>query len=77
MDEGKLFSLDRIESDCAVLIDDDDVSRVVALSDLPPDACEGNMYRRVGDAYIVDAEATQARRERIQALQNRLRRQKS
>ena len=76
MGEGKLLSLDRIEGDCAVLIDDDDGSCAVSLSVLPAGACEGKMYRKVGDTYVEDPAAEQARRERVQALQNRLRRRK-
>ena len=73
MNTGKLFSLDRIEGDCAVLLDDNDVRCIVALSDLTIGACEGTMYRQVGETFIEDADATRERRERIRALQNRLR----
>lgn len=72
--EETLLSLDRIEGDCAVLIDDNNVSCVVVLSELPAGACEGKMYRKIGETYMEDPYAEQARRHRIQALQNRLRR---
>lgn len=69
-----LFSLDRIEGDKAVLVGDDDSIRVVLLSVLPPNAAAGKMYRAQEDGYVEDADAEQARRDEIRALQNRLRR---
>lgn len=68
-----LFSLDRTEGDYAVLIDDECVCVTVPLKDLPAGACEGKMYRRIGETYVEDPETEQARRQRIQALQHRLR----
>lgn len=73
MGEEMLFSLDRIEGDLAVLIDDDCQSSTVLLTNLPANASEGKMYRKVGETYVEDPAAEQARRERIQALQDRLR----
>ena len=69
-----LFSLDRIEGLQAVLVGDDGTACVVPLDELPPDAQEGNMYRKVGENYVADPAAEQARREQVRALQNRLRR---
>lgn len=71
-----LFSLDRIERDFAVMIDDDGVSEVVAIVDLPPEACAGKMYRKIDGRYVEDGDAERVRRARIQVLQNRLRRRK-
>lgn len=68
------FSLDRIEGEWAVLIDDDGQSVDVLLSALPHGARPGKVYREENDAYIEDAAEEQARRERIQALQRKLRR---
>lgn len=70
----KLWSLDRIENTDAVLIGEDNQSRVIPLSALPPGACEGNVYREVGETYVEDADEKQARQERVRALYNRLRR---
>ena len=72
MDEQNLWSLDRIEGEYAVLIDDNRVCVTVPLSDLPVDAVEGRMYRKTGETYVEDPVAEQARRERVRALQNRL-----
>lgn len=76
MNKEKLWSLDRIEGDYAVLIDDTDACLRVLVRDLPMDACEGRMYRKVGDVYVVDSAAEQVRRDKVRALQNRLRRKK-
>ena len=76
MTENPLFSLDRIEGDVAVLIGEDDTSCTVPLSVLSS-AETGKMYRKVGDTFVEDPDAEQARRARIQALQNRLRRRKN
>ena len=74
MGAEQLFSVDRIEGEYAVLIDDNDVSRVVPLNAMPCDVCEGKVYRMAGDAYVEDPEAEKARREHIRAMQERLRR---
>ena len=69
-----LWSLDRIEGSYAVLISDHQEKRIVLLDVLSDDACEGNLYRQVGDTYVVDVNATKERRERVRRLQGRLRR---
>ena len=74
MDVEQLLSLDRIEGEYAVLMDDNDVSRVIPLNALPPGAREGNVYRVMGETYVEDPDAERARRERVRALQDRLRR---
>ena len=76
MTEYPLFSLDRIEGDVAVLIGEDNTSCTVSVSVLPS-AEAGKMYRKVGDVFVEDSDAEEARRARIQALQNRLRRRKN
>lgn len=68
------FSLDRIEEEWAVLVDDDGNSVDVLLTDLPEGACPGKVYRNEAHTYVEDPAEEKARRERIQALQNRLRR---
>lgn len=71
-----LFSLDRIEGNTAVLVGDDGTCLSVALEQLPSVPCAGKMYRKAGETFVEDADAEEARRSRIQALQNRLRRRK-
>ena len=70
-----LYSVDRIEGSLAVLIDDDEESRVVPLSELPPDTGEGDMLRLDEDGYHKDPEAAAARVAEILALQDALRQQ--
>ena len=77
MVENELFSLDRIEENQAVLIADNGVSCIIPLHLLPAGACAGKMYRRVGETFVEDADAEQARRQEIHDLQNRLRRRKT
>ena len=72
--DAVLFCLDRIEGEYAVLIGDNDVSRDVPLNVLPTGAHEGKVYRAVGETYVEDPVAEKARRERVRALQERLRR---
>ena len=76
MDFAHYFSLDRIEGDLAVLIDDNRCSAMIALSDLPVDAREGMVYRKVGETYMRDPAEEERRREQIRVLHNRLRKQK-
>lgn len=76
MAEYPLFSLDRMEGDRAVLIDDDGTVLTVPMRELPSPET-GKMYRKVGENFVEDPAAEQARRARIQALQNRLRRRKN
>lgn len=68
------YSLDRIEEEWAVLVDDDGNSVDVLLTDLPEGACPGKVYWKDENTYVEDPAEEKARRERIQALQNRLRR---
>lgn len=70
---GIFFSLDRIEDDVAVLIDDTGDGITISLSVLPDGACEGMVYRKVGDVYVRDLAEEEIRRERVRALHNRLR----
>ena len=54
MKNESLFSLDRIEGELAVLVGDDGSTLAVPLSALSAGACEGKMYRLVGDTYTED-----------------------
>lgn len=74
--EEMLYSLDRIVGETAVLVSDSGESCFVPVASLPAGACEGKMYRKARETYVEDPAAEQARRERVQALQNRLRRRK-
>ena len=76
MSSALLYSLDRIEGDMAVLVEDGGATVVVSLSALPPEPTEGKMYRCIDGQYVEDTDAEQARRDAVRALQDKLRRRK-
>lgn len=71
-----LYSLDRIEGDVAVLIEDSGTSLEVLVGDLPPVPAEGKMYRQIDGRFVEDVDAEEARRAAVRALQNKLRRRR-
>ena len=71
-----LYSLDRIEGDIAVLVEDGGASLEVPVVDLPPVPAEGKMYRRIDGRFVEDSDAEETRRAAVRALQNKLRRRK-
>ena len=71
--EKQLFSLDRIEGDVAVLLSDTGECCTVPLSQMPATPESGKIYRVVGNGFIEDPVAEEARRANIRSLQNRLR----
>ena len=71
-----LYSLDRIEGDVAVLVEDGGTSLEVLVGDLPPVPAEGKMYRQIDGRVVEDVDAEEARRAAVRALQNKLRRRK-
>ena len=71
-----VYSIDRIEGDVAVLVDDDGHSIPVSLSALPPSVVCGDVLRMQDGVYILAADETQARRSYALSLQEKLRRKK-
>ena len=71
-----LYSLDRIEGDVAVLVEDGGALLEVSIGDLPPVPAEGKMYRKIDGRFVEDTDAEQARRAAVRALQHKLRRRK-
>ena len=71
MCEGRLYSVDCIEGEVAVLVADDGVTHTVSVADLP-DVKAGNVYRNKAEAYYRDLEAETMRKERVRGLQKRL-----
>ncbi len=68
-----MIVIDRFEGDIAVLETDSgmvDVQRNI----LPEKASEGDVIAEVNGAYIIDNEATEARRAAVRAKYRRLRR---
>ena len=70
------YSVDRIEGDVVVLMDDDGHSVHITLSELPDSAGTGSILRLQEDRYVLDAAETDARRSYVLSLQEKLRRKK-
>lgn len=69
------YTIDRIEGMIAVLEDEEGETRQVPVSQLPDAAREGTLVTETEPGtFAVDEEATQARRKRIRALEDLLRR---
>ncbi len=68
-----MIVIDRFEGDIAVL--ETDIGMVdVQRNILPENASEGDVIAEVNGAYIIDNEATEARRAAVRAKYSRLRR---
>ena len=70
------YSVDRIESDLAILVDEEENSYPVPLLELPTDIKVGDMLRWQDDCYCLDERMTQERRSYVLSLQEKLRRRK-
>ena len=70
------YSIDRIEGDVAVLVDDDTKVLHVPLSALPDSAQCGDVLYREDGAYCVDVVETEKRRAYVLSLQEKLRSRK-
>ena len=71
-----VYSIDRIEGDVVVLVDDDGHSIPVSLSALPSSVACGDVLRMQDGVYVLDTDETQARRSYAFSLQEKLRRKK-
>lgn len=71
-----LYSVDRLEQDIAVLIDEDGNSTDVPLAALPIGTKGGDMVCLSDGVYTRDDDSAAARRRKIWDLQNRLRKKK-
>ena len=71
-----LWSVDRIEGDVAVLIDENGNDTVAALADLPARLKEGMMLRLADGVYAFDEKAAQERKNAVLSLQEKLRRKR-
>ena len=69
-----LYSVDRIEGELAVLIDEEEITVCVRLDKLPNGIKTGEMVRYENGQYVLDADAAQVRRAQILHLQQKLRR---
>lgn len=68
-----LYSVDRIEGELAVLVDDEGYSHTEPLMFLPCDVKEGTVLRRTAQGFIRDVDEESARRSKVLSLQEKLR----
>lgn len=66
-----MLIIERFEENTAV-VEDGDKHFAVSRDDLPANACEGDVLKRVGEIYEIDKEKTESRRKEILKLQNSL-----
>lgn len=66
------YSIERIEWDNAVLIDDNGNKTVVSISNLPKEIKEGNILKSVNGEFVLDSSEEKKRRKNISSLQKKL-----
>lgn len=66
------YSIERIERDNAVLIDDNGNKTVVSISNLPKEIKEGNILKSVNGEFVLDSSEEKKRRKNISSLQKKL-----
>lgn len=66
------YSIERIERDNAVLIDDNGNKTVVSISNLPKEIKEGNILKSVNGEFVLDSNEEKKRRKNISSLQKKL-----
>ncbi len=69
-----LYSVDRLEGNIAVLVDDEGNSLSLPLAALPKGTRAGAILRRVGEGLTLAPAEEEERRRRVLELQRRLRR---
>lgn len=67
-----MLSIDRIEGNTAICIDDDGDLHNIDISLIEGHPAEGDMIYHVGRCYKISYNETQIRREEIEALQDQL-----
>ena len=71
------YTIDRIEDDFAVLEAEDMTRREIPAAELPAGAKEGSVLSFDGEFFTLFSVEDEARRRRIIALQNKLRKKKN
>lgn len=66
------YSLDRIEGDFAVVIDDSEKMLRIPLASVPKEAKEGSVLVRTDSGFSVDFAETERRKKRLFEMQNSL-----
>lgn len=64
----KYYSVDRIEEDIAVLVDDQGEALEILLSQLPAEVKEGTVVSIFDGAYVIEQHETDRRRQEVQSL---------
>ena len=67
------YSVDRIEGELAVLVDDEGRSHTIELSCLPSGTREGTVLQYTDQCYVLDIEEEESRRNKALSLQEKLR----
>lgn len=68
----KTFTIDRFEGAYAILEDNFGRTYDVLKEELPQDSHEGDILNEIEGAYVVNEEATQAKREELRKISERL-----
>ena len=76
MTGARTYSVDRIEGDVAVLVDDDGHSVPVPVSQLPASVISGDVLRLQDGIYELDRTETDARRSFVLSLQDKIRKKR-
>ncbi len=76
MFEIRTYSVDRIEGEVAVLVDDDGRSVPIPVSQLPASVCSGDVLHCRDGVYELDRFETGARRSLVLSLQDKIRKKK-
>lgn len=76
MDENRTYSVDRLEGEKVILVDDDGHSHTILTSDLPEQVRMGDVVLWQNGAYYLDREETERRRSYVISLHDKLRRRK-
>jgi len=74
LDEKRTYSVDRLEGDKAILVDDDGHNHTVLVSDLPEPVATGDILQWRDGMYYRNQAETDARRVYVSSLQDKLRR---
>ena len=65
-----MLIIERFEGNTGIIEDGEHFE--VSREDLPENACEGDVLKKVGSIYEIDKEKTESRRKEILKLQNSL-----
>ena len=71
--DGAVYSVDRMENEMAVLVDEDGGSCHVSITELPPNTKTGDMVHRANGVYYFAESVTKQRRSYVLSLQEKLR----